>query len=79
MKDPALTAHFAAAAAAQAQAVQGIATQRVQSQAAQMEQLAAIMPKLARSQRLVELAVLKNCEWLAGADFALPAGALPVP
>ena len=43
-----------------------------------------IMPKLARSQRLVELAVMKNCEWIASSDFALlpgvpsmPAAALP--
>jgi hypothetical protein len=79
MKDPAITAHFAAAATAQAQAMQGIAAQRMQSQATQMEQLTAVMPKLARSQRLVELAVMKNCEWLAGSDFALPSGALALP
>ena len=70
MKDPAIKAHFASAAA-QAQAMQGGAPPRTQSQTATMAQLAAIMPKLARSQRLVELAVLKSCEWLAASDFAL--------
>lgn len=79
MKDPAIAAYFASPAAAQAQAMQGVAAQRLQSQAAQMQQLAAIMPKLARNQRLVELAVMKSCEWLAGTDFAPPATAFPVP
>ena len=70
MRDPAITAHFAAP---------GAAAQQMQSQAAQMKQLAAIMPKLARGQRLVELAVMKNCEWIAGTDFALPSGAFSMP
>lgn len=42
--------------------------QQLQYQAAYMKQLTAIMPQLMRSQRLVQLAFVKQCGWAFGAD-----------
>jgi hypothetical protein len=70
-----------AAAVAQAQAAQARGAQHMQQRLQQMEQITTIMPQLMRGQRLVELAVMKNCDWVAGHDFtgafSLPTGPLP--
>jgi hypothetical protein len=44
----------------------------VQDQAAMMKQLVAIMPQLMRSQRLVQLAFVKQCAWATGANPFAP-------
>lgn len=63
-------------AAAQAQAPQQAAqaAQRVQTRAAQMNDLIAILPQLMRGQRIIELAAMKQCAWVAG---AVPPGVNP--
>jgi hypothetical protein len=48
----------------QAKAAQSAA--RVQERMAQGQQMMALMPKLMRAQRLVELAVVRKCEWATG-------------
>jgi hypothetical protein len=54
--------HMAASAAEnQAKAAQGAA--RLQERMAQGQQMMAFMPKMMRGQRLVELAVVRKCEW----------------
>jgi hypothetical protein len=64
---------MANAAENQAKAAQGAA--RVQSRMAQGQQMMAFMPKLMRGQRLMELAMVRRCEWATG----LGAGAPPIP
>jgi hypothetical protein len=66
-----------AAQAAQAQAMQAQAAQRMQSHTLLAQQSAAMMPQLMRGQRLVELAVVKQCAWATGAGAA-PIG-VPLP
>jgi len=58
---------LAAGYAAQAQAAQ-------QLQAEQMKQMMPIMPQIMRSQRIIELAAVKQCSWMFGgaAPFAAP-------
>lgn len=60
--------------AVDAQTAQAAASKRIEDHARQVEQLAAVMPMLMRSQRLTELAVLKACGWLtdAGYESAMP-------
>jgi len=48
----------------QAKAAQSAA--RVQERMAQGQQMMALMPKLMRAQRLVELAVVRQCKWATG-------------
>jgi hypothetical protein len=64
---------MASAAENQAKAAQGAA--RVQAKMAQGQQMMAFMPKLMRGQRLMELAVVRKCEWATG----LGAGVPPIP
>jgi hypothetical protein len=45
------------------------AEQRIQEEAQGAEQLAAFMPQMMRSQRLLELAGAKGCEWLSEPGF----------
>ena len=64
---------MANAAANQAKVAQGAA--RVQSKMAEGQQMMAFMPKLMRGQRLMELAMVRKCEWATG----LGAGVPPIP
>jgi hypothetical protein len=57
----------------QAKAAQSAA--RVQSRMDQGQQMMAFMPMLMRGQRLVELAAVRQCEWVTG----LGAGVPPIP
>jgi hypothetical protein len=63
------------ASAAENQAKAAQATARVQSRMAQGQQMMAFMPKLLRGQRLMELAVVRKCEWATGVGAGIP----PVP
>jgi hypothetical protein len=54
----------ASAAENQAKVAQGAA--RMQSRMAQGMQMVALMPKLMRGQRLIELATARHCEWTTG-------------
>jgi hypothetical protein len=54
----------ASAAENQAKAAQSAA--RVQSRMAEGQQMMAFMPQLLRGQRLVELAMVRKCEWATG-------------
>jgi hypothetical protein len=54
----------ASAAENQAKAAQGAA--RVQSRMAEGQQMMALMPKLMRGQRLLELAMARKCDWATG-------------
>jgi hypothetical protein len=57
--------HMAANAAEnQAKVAQGAA--RMQSRMADAQQMMAFMPKLMRGQRLLELAMVRKCEWATG-------------
>jgi hypothetical protein len=58
------------ASAAQAPAQQAQTAARLQSRMVQAQQMMAIMPKLLRGQRLIELAMVKKCEWAGGMDSA---------
>jgi len=44
----------------------------VQSRMDQGQQMMAFMPMLMRGQRLVELAAVRKCEWLAGLGAGVP-------
>jgi hypothetical protein len=48
----------------QAKMAQGAA--RVQARMAQGQQMMALMPQLMRGQRLMELAMVRKCEWVTG-------------
>jgi len=61
---------MASAAENQAKAAQSAA--RVQSRMDQGQQMMAFMPMLMRGQRLVELAAVRKCEWLAGLGAGVP-------
>jgi hypothetical protein len=50
---------------AKASGMKGMA--QMKDRMAQAQQMAALMPKLMRGQRVVELASAKSCEWAAGA------------
>ena len=63
------------ASAAENQAKMAQSTARVQSRTDQGQQMMAFMPMLMRGQRLVELAAVRKCEWIAG----LGAGVPPIP
>jgi hypothetical protein len=54
----------------QAKAAQSAA--RVQSRMDQGQQMMAFMPMLMRGQRLIELAVVRKCEWVAGIGMGVP-------
>jgi hypothetical protein len=54
----------ASAAENQAKVAQG--AMRVQSRMAEGQQMMALMPKLMRGQRLIELAMARKCEWVTG-------------
>lgn len=58
-----------ASAQAQAQAQGAQAAGRVQTRMEQAKQLTALMPKLMRGQRVVELAAAKKCEWATSAGM----------
>jgi hypothetical protein len=58
------------AGAAEAQAKQAQAAERVQSIMSQGQELMALMPTLMRGQRLIELGGAKSCEWAASAMSA---------
>ena len=64
---------MANAAENQAKVAQGAA--RVQSRMAEGQQMMAFMPKLMRGQHLMELAMVRKCEWVTG----LGAGVPPIP
>lgn len=64
---------MASAAENQAKMAQGAA--RMQSRMDQAQQMMAFMPKLMRGQRLLELAVVRKCEWAVGLGMGVP----PVP
>jgi len=55
---------MASAAENQAKAAQGAA--RMQSKMADAQQMMVFMPKLMRGQRLIELAMVRKCEWVTG-------------
>jgi hypothetical protein len=57
----------------QAKVAQGAA--RMQSKMADAQQMMAFMPKLLRGQRLLELAMVRKCEWATGVGV----GAQPIP
>ena len=63
------------ASAAENQAKMAQSTARVQSRTDQGQQMMAFMPMLMRGQRLVELAAVRQCEWVTG----LGAGVPPIP
>ena len=44
---------------------------------AYMAQLAPIMPPLMRSQRVTQLAAVKNCTWMTGGLGLYPGAAIP--
>jgi hypothetical protein len=68
----------ASAAENQAKIAQGAA--RVQSRMAQGMQMMAFMPKLMRGQRLIELATVRKCAWVAGVSVpSIPKGRTPLP
>jgi len=48
-----------------------------QAMLAQMNQLVVIMPVMMRSQRVTQLAMVKNCTWATGAGLGLYPGGLP--
>lgn len=56
-------------AQAQATAQGAQAMKRNQDRMEQAQKMTAMMPKLMRGQRVLELAVAKNCEWAAGAGM----------
>jgi hypothetical protein len=60
----AMSQMMASAAENQAKAAQS--TARVQSRMAEGQQMMAFMPQMMRGQRLVELAMVRKCEWAAG-------------
>lgn len=63
----------ASAAENQAKIAQGAA--RMQTRMAQGMQMMAFMPKLMRGQRLIELATVRKCEWVAGVSIpSIPNG-----
>lgn len=64
---------MANAAENQAKVAQGAA--RVQARMDQGQQMMALMPKLMRAQRLVELATVRRCEWAVGISAGVP----PIP
>ena len=55
---------MASAAENQAKAAQGAA--RMQSRMADAQQMMVFMPKLMRGQRLIELAMVRKCDWVTG-------------
>jgi hypothetical protein len=55
-----------AATAANAEAAKARGAERMQSRMAQTSQMMASLPALMRGQRLMELAVAKECEWAEG-------------
>jgi hypothetical protein len=61
---------MASAAENQAKAAQSAA--RVQSRMDQGQQMMAFMPMLMRGQRLVELAAVRKCDWIAGLGAGVP-------
>lgn len=63
----------ASAAENQAKVAQGAA--RMQSRMADAQQMMAFMPKLMRGQRLLELGMVRKCEWAAGVGMGAP----PIP
>jgi hypothetical protein len=61
---------MASAAENQAKAAQGAA--RMQSKMADAQQMMVFMPKLMRGQRLIELAMVRKCEWVTGLGTGVP-------
>jgi hypothetical protein len=57
-------------AQATAQGMRGMA--QMKERMARTQQMMTLMPQLMRGQRVVELAVAKNCEWAAGAGMQQP-------
>ena len=60
------------ASAAQNQAKAAQTTARVQSRMMDAQQMMVFMPKLMRGQRLIELAAIRKCEWIAGLGVPQP-------
>jgi hypothetical protein len=60
------------ASAAENQAKAALGAARVQSRMAEGQQMMAFMPKLMRGQRLIELAVIRKCEWATGVGMGVP-------